>query len=148
MVSRTGLICIYQGDDIAVLINVTNCDGSTPDLTGYTVNAQIRQGSADQSRRIAACFTPAIVLPNQVTLSLTHYQTTCLRNRNYRWDMEVISPDGVITTVVAGQVQVTPEVTRQPRVWTTAEINAFQTAWNVVITPIEQSQIWLGAGVC
>lgn len=129
MVQKAGLICLYQGDDWAGLITVNNCDGTPADLTGYTVNAQIRQGPADQQWRIAACFTPAIILPNQISISLTHQQTTCLRNRLYYWDLQIASPDGVITTIVAGQVNVTPDVTRERRCWRPNEIAAFQQAW-------------------
>lgn len=129
MVHKLGLICIYQGDDWAGLVTVKNCDGTAMDLTGYNVQAQIREGVADQQWRIAACFLPAIILPNQISLSLTHRQTECLRNRNYQWDLQIVSPDGVITTIVAGPVSVTPEITRQPRRWRPDEIAAFEAAW-------------------
>ena len=129
MVYKSALICLYQGDDWAGLLTVMNCDGSTPDFTGYTVNAQIREGPADQQWRIAACFLPAIILPNQFSLSLTHRQTFCLRDLNYCWDCEIVSPTGMVTTVVSGQVNVTQDVTRQPRLWTPDEVNAFMAAW-------------------
>lgn len=129
MVYKTGLICLYQGDDWAGLVTVNGCDGAPFDLTGYNVQAQIRQGPADQSWRICACFLPAIILPNQISISLTHRQTACLRNLNYRWDLEIVSPEGIITTVVAGQVNVTPQVTAEPRRWRRDEADAFIAAW-------------------
>ena len=129
MVYKSGQLCIYQGDDWAALVTIMNCDGSTPDLTGYNVNAQIREGPAMQQRRIAACFLPAIILPNQVSISLTHRQTFRLRNQSYCWDLELISPDGMITTVVSGPVCVTQDVTREPRYWRQDEIDAFNAAW-------------------
>jgi hypothetical protein len=30
----------------------------------------------------------------------------------YRWDLQLVSPDGVVTTVLAGNANVTQEVTR------------------------------------
>jgi hypothetical protein len=129
MVYKAGLICLYQGDDWAGLVTVNNCDGSPFDLTGYNVQAQIRQGPADQSWRISACFLPAIVLPNQISISLTHRQTAVLRDLNYCWDMQIVSPDGIITTIVSGQVSVTPQVTAEPRYWRRDEIDAFTGAW-------------------
>src|SRR5215471_1721813 len=102
MVNKAGLICIYQGDDWAGLVTVTNCDGTPLDLTGYVVNAQIRTGPANQQWRVAACFTTAVVLPNQISISLTHRQTACLRNLQYVWDLEIVSPDGIVTTIVNG----------------------------------------------
>lgn len=129
MVYKSGQICLYQGDDWAGLVTVNNCDGTVPDLTGYNVNAQIREGPADQSWRISACFTTAIILPNQISLSLTHRQTSCLRNLDYVWDAQIVSPEGMITTVVSGAVSVTPEVTREPRRWRRDEIDAWMAAW-------------------
>lgn len=140
MVQKLGQICIYQGDDWAGLITVNNCDGTPMDLTGYNVQAQIREGPASQQWRIAACFLPAIILPNQISISLTHRQTVCLRNLNYYWDLQIASPDGVITTIVAGQVNVTPDITRERRVWRPAEIEAFELAWfygNPFVEPAE-----------
>lgn len=129
MVQKLGLICVNQGDDWAGQVTVNNCDGTPMDLTGYTVHAQMRSGPADQTWRIAACFTTAILLPNVITISLTHRQTTCLRNPQYVWSMEIVSPDGIVTTVVAGQVNVTPQVTREPRRWMRNEIDAFIEVW-------------------
>src|SRR5262245_53402539 len=128
MVNKLGLICLYQGDDWAGRVTVNHCDGPHVDLDNYRVNAQSREGPADQSHCIVACFTTAILLPNQISLSLTHWQTECLRNRNYRWDLEIVSPDGVTTTVVAGQVKVTHEVTRERQRWTDDNIEAFKEA--------------------
>lgn len=145
MIYKTGLICLYQGDDWAGLVTINSCDGAPFDLTGYNVHAQIRQGTANQSR-ISACFLPAIILPNQISISLTHRQTACLRNLNYRWDLEIVSPDGIITTVVAGQVTVTPQVTAEPRSWRADEVNAFIEAWyGLTATPPvvrEERRIW------
>jgi len=131
MVNRLGAICLYQGDDWAGLVSVFNCDGTPTDLTGYNVHAQIRTGPSNQQRRIAACFTTAIILPNQISISLTHRQTTCLRQLNYVWDLEIVSSDGVITTIVAGPVSVTPQVTREPRLWREDEIAAWRAAWGL-----------------
>jgi len=128
MVNRLGLICLYQGDDWAGLVTVKNCDGTQLDLDGYQVNAQIREGPADQSHCIVACFTTAILLPDQISISLTHWQTECLRNRNYRWDLQIVSPEGVITTVVPGRVNVTHEVTRERQRWSYQDQDAFKGA--------------------
>lgn len=141
MVHKLGLICIYQGDDWAGLLTVNNCDGTPADLANYNVNAQIREGTADQQWRIAACFLPAIILPNQISLSLTHRQTECLRNINYRWDCQIVSPDGVITTVVAGRVNVTHEITRERRRWRPNEIQAFEAIWFYGETFVEPAEL-------
>jgi hypothetical protein len=131
---------LYQGDDWAALITVNNCDGTPFDLTDYAINAQIREGPADQTWRINATFTCAVVtplpgaIPNQISISLTNQQTTALRNLNYVWDLQIVSPAGIVTTIVSGPVQVTPTVTRIQQPWTPAAVRAFEAArWRDVI---------------
>lgn len=109
---RCADLVLYQGDDWAAMICVSNADGTDADLTGYTAQAQIRQGIADQAWHVAARLLCAIVLPNQISISLTHLQTTRLRQRAYRWDLQLVSPGGIVTTILAGEVKVTFEVTR------------------------------------
>jgi|SRR6516225_6809995 hypothetical protein len=109
-------LSIYQGDDYAAMINVYQSDNVTPaNLTGFTAQAQIRPGPADQAP-VAAEFTTAIVLPNQISISLTHTQTTSLTAFGYEWDLQITSSAGAITTLLAGAVAVTQEVTREPAV--------------------------------
>lgn len=106
-------LCLYQGDDWAAMVTVLNCDRTTPDLTGYIANAQIRQGVADQSWCVAAELTCAVVPPNLISLSLTSAQTTFLDQSAYCWDMQVTSPAGIVSTLLSGNVQITFEVTRE-----------------------------------
>lgn len=110
-------LAIYQGDDWAAMVSVLNSDGSIPDLTGYTAQAQIRQGPADQSWVIQAELLCVVVPLNQISLSLTSAQTTLLTEPQYQWDLQLTAPDGLITTIMAGQVQVAAEVTREGWGW-------------------------------
>lgn len=111
---RPANLALYQGDDWAAMATVVNSDRTPADLTGYTAQAQIREGIADQTWLIEASLLCAIVLPNQISLSLTSRQTTRLRQPTYRWDLQLTSPDGIITTILAGQVNVIFQVTRSP----------------------------------
>jgi hypothetical protein len=103
---------IYQGDDWAATVTVLNPDMTAADLTGYTAQAQIRTGPADQITTIAAEIGTAVVLPNRVSLFLTHAQTLTLTGFNYQWDLQLTSATGQVTTVLAGGVNVTRETTR------------------------------------
>ena len=108
MPSRAEL-SIYQGDSYAATVTVRTVTGAEADITGYAATAQIRLACADVSPVVAeiACVVDS---PN-VNLSLTPEQTVELAG-NYQWDLQIISPAGIVTTILAGRVRVTAEVTR------------------------------------
>src|SRR5215467_3455291 len=105
-------LAIYQGDDWSASVTVLRGDLTPADLTGYTATSQIRAGVADQAPMVAAVIQATIVLPNFVSLYLPHAQSVLLPGSDYRWDVQLVSPSGQITTILAGEVLVTQEVTR------------------------------------
>jgi hypothetical protein len=110
----TADLAIYQGDDWAALVTVYQADGVTAaNLAGYSAQAQIRSGPADQQTVVAAEILCTIVLPNQISLSLTHQQTAQLGEQWYQWDLQLVSAAGVISTILAGQVDLSYETTRE-----------------------------------
>jgi hypothetical protein len=102
---------IYQGDDYAADVTVLNADGSAADLTGYTAQSQIRAALSDASPTATAQFAVAIA-GNVITLMLSHDETKALTSASYVWDLQVIDSGGWITTLLAGAVKVTKEVTK------------------------------------
>jgi hypothetical protein len=102
---------IYRGDDYAADIAVTAPDGTPSDLTGYTAQSQIRTGTGDTSPNGVAEFTTAIV-DNVVTIVLDHDVTKDLKRSQYYWDLQITDAAGWITTLMAGQVYVTGEITK------------------------------------
>ena len=108
-------VSVYQGDDYAALVSVYNADGSDADLSGYTVEAQIRRKPADSSVLVES-FNVAIQPPNTIALSLTHDQTLALAG-SFVWDLQLTeTATGMITTILAGKLQGTLEVTRDDAV--------------------------------
>jgi hypothetical protein len=101
---------MYQGDDYVATVTVSNADGSATDLSGFAVKSQIRRGVADVDADVVAEFTVTIQSP-EILLALTHAQTTPLSG-NYVWDLQLTDASGTVTTIMAGQVIVTQEVTR------------------------------------
>lgn len=109
MPSRAELL-LYQGDSYAAGVIVRNSDGTPADITGYTALAQIRRASADTDPVIAAEFTTAVTSP-LINISLTPAQTVALAGQ-YQWDLQIVSPADVVTTILAGRVRVTAEISR------------------------------------
>jgi hypothetical protein len=104
-------LSIYQGDDYAAIVRVTDADTLQPaDLTGYIAEAQIRTDVADKAPTIVDTFD-VVVDGSDVYLRLSHDQTASLAG-SYKWDLQMTDSDGVIQTVLFGKVVVQQEVTR------------------------------------
>lgn len=104
-------LVLYQGDDYAAVVTVSNGGGSL-DLTGYTAQAQIRMGPADSNPQVVVEIDTSVDPPNQIGLTIPSDITGQLSGV-YAWDLQVIDPNGVVSTLLAGNVTVTPEVTRE-----------------------------------
>ena len=104
-------LAIYQGSSYAATVTVAYTDGSPVDLTGYTAKAQLRNGAADCNPEVVYEIGTSITLPDKVTLSIPHATTSTLKGR-YAWDLDLTSPEDAITTILAGNANVTAEVTR------------------------------------
>lgn len=108
-------ILIYQGDDYAATVLVLSPDGITPaDITGYTPSAQIRRSVADADPDVDAQITAAVAdaVNGQISLSISHTQTASMCGK-YVWDLQLThTSDGIILTILRGNVIVTQEVTR------------------------------------
>lgn len=109
----SGTLTIYQGDDYAAVVTVLYVDGLPADLTGYTAQSQIRNGPADQDPVVLAEVVATVVPPNMVTLVIPSAVTRNLSGGSYAWDLQLTSPGGAITTIMAGAATSTSEVTRE-----------------------------------
>lgn len=107
-------LMIEQGSTFEVSVQIFESDNTPRDLTGLTVNAQIRRNFRS---RIAVDFTVDVTTPleGEFKLKLTAQQTKALREGRYVYDVEVVD-DSVLPIVVARAIQgiarVQPEVTR------------------------------------
>ena len=103
---------IYQGDDYSAVVTVAS-NGTPPDqvLAGYTAQAQIRDGPADDNPVVLVEIATVVTSPD-ISLTIPK-ETTATLSGEYAWDLQVISPAGMITTILAGGVMVTQEVTRE-----------------------------------
>lgn len=104
-------LSIYAGDDYAADIAVTDADGAPSDLTGYTAQSQIRTSVSDVTPDGVAQFS-ASIQGNIVTIVLDHDVTKTLTRPTYYWDLQLIDGNGWITTLLAGKLAVTKEITK------------------------------------
>lgn len=108
MPNRADLL-IYQGDDYTAVVTVNQ--GQPPDIIdGYTAQAQIREDFADQCSEIAVAIDTQVNSP-YIDLAIPAAETVNLCGE-YVWDLQVVSPGGIASTLLTGKVKITPEVTR------------------------------------
>jgi hypothetical protein len=105
-------LTLYQGDDFTLKVTVQDANGNPYNLTGLTPEAQIR---ATYASPVAAAFTCSVDAPatNGIFhMTLAPTETEGLPPRGV-WDVQVSTADGMhVTTLAAGTVQVTSQVTR------------------------------------
>jgi|TARA_B110000902_G_scaffold114647_1_gene134837 hypothetical protein len=110
---------IDQGADVALQIELVNPDGSTKDLTGYSVAAKMKKTFKSEANNTLD-FTAIVAQPSVdgiVTISLSNLQTDLLSARGrYVYDVEISYVDGegntIIERVLEGKIKVNPSVTR------------------------------------
>jgi hypothetical protein len=102
---------IYQGDDFTMTLTVTDASNNPINMTGYQTAAQIR-GQPSDSQPLAA-FTTSVggTAHNVITLTLPATQSLNVVGQAY-WDCTMTDLTGVTTTLAAGEVHATAEVTR------------------------------------
>lgn len=95
-------------------------------LTGYTVQSQIREGYADDAPTVLAQFSYTITadvatginsvirltLPSNPSATWNTSDLVPTVGTFYKWDLDIISAGGERTTILSGDVEVSPEVTR------------------------------------
>lgn len=104
-------LMITRGDTETLVVTVTS-DGSTPiNITGRTYRAQIR--SSQDSVTVKASFTCTVTdgANGQVTCTMPASTSATLGSGQYYWDLEE-NASGVVSTILAGNVTVTADVTR------------------------------------
>lgn len=114
MAAADANLLIEQGSTFEISIQIFESDDTPRDLTGLTVNAQLRRNFRS---RLATDFTVEVTTPvdGEFKLKLTAQQTKVLRAGRYVYDVEVVD-DNVAPIVVAralqGIARVSPEVTK------------------------------------
>jgi hypothetical protein len=110
MASISNLV-VDQGTTFSSIITLTNQDGTTMNLTGYTVKSQFRKSyeSSIFTSFNASLFNAAT---GQIQLQLAPADTLGIPAGRYLYDILITSPSGQVTRALEGLVILTPEITR------------------------------------
>jgi hypothetical protein len=99
---------LVQGDDFTFRLVVNDAEGDPFDLAGSDVRAQIRSEPADED--LLGEFTIEAD-ENVAYLTLPGALSAELPERT-RWDFDVVEPGGITTTLAAGYLRLSREVSR------------------------------------
>jgi Flp pilus assembly protein TadG len=105
-------LVVDQGTDFFSEVTVEGGNGLPYDLTGYTVQGQVRRTYTSST---AYPFTALVTdAPGgQISIELSNTATSQMKAGRYVYDLEIVETStGDITRVVEGQLEVTPGVTR------------------------------------
>ena len=106
-------LIVNSGADFNQSFTLDSANTNSPfDLTGYTVESQMRKWSGSST---ATSFTSTIASPptsGEILLRLTSTQTTSLKPGRYVYDVIITDTSGVKSRVIEGMILVTEGVTR------------------------------------
>ncbi len=109
MAAKSDLI-IDQGTTYSTTFNLTDENGEPLNLNGYSAVSQIRKYYTSVT---AISFTCSIAGSNgEITVSLSANQTANIVAGRYLYDIEITSPELIVSRVVEGIATITPQVTR------------------------------------
>lgn len=105
---------IEQGADWYVNFQWTAPNGTPINVTGYTAALQIRTSPLAKTAVLTLTNGNGITITGAQGLFAIHAtaaQTTAITNGTYAYDME-ITGSGIVTRLVQGTINVSPQVTR------------------------------------
>lgn len=99
-----------QGSTFSTNIQVDGMDQFLMDLTGYTFRGKVaRHPWAKEKYDFTISAQPE---DGSLTIEMSAQTTALLRHPRYMYDVEIVSPDGIVTRILEGQLFVSPEVTK------------------------------------
>lgn len=103
-------LVLDQGTDFSATIDLTDTNDNAYDLTGHTVDSQMRKNYASSAAVTFVCSHNNA--QGQINLSLSKTITNEIEPGRYMYDVEITAPGGSTTRVVEGIITVTPGITR------------------------------------
>ena len=105
-------LSVDQGTDFVAEVMIDDTDGTTANLTGYSVAGQIRKSYSSTAKVDFTC-TVQDAAAGKISIALSNTQTNAMKAGRYVYDVEITkTASGIKTRVIEGQVTVTPGVTQ------------------------------------
>jgi hypothetical protein len=102
-------LLLKQGETYELDIPIYYANGDLiEDVDDYDARSQMRKFYTSNAAITLTCN----VSNGQVTISLTANQTANVEAGAYVYDVELVDPDGKVSRIQEGKIEVTPEVTR------------------------------------
>lgn len=108
MSTRIDLI-LDQGADFLTVFNVQAANGDAVDLSSYTAASEMRK---DYISNTYIQFNMSTDANGNVTMNLPWANTATIVPGRYRYDIEITSPSNVVSRIVEGVIDVSPNMTR------------------------------------
>lgn len=112
-------ITIDQGSDVTIEVHVDSADGSSKDLSNYTVSAKMKLNyNSDSADTTTFTGTVTNATSGIFALTLTNIQTNALRpKKRYLYDVELSFVDSgsgntIVERVLEGNIYVNQSITR------------------------------------
>ena len=110
---------IDQGADWFINFQYKQPNGTPVNITGYTAALQMR--TSPLAKTAVLTLTSAVgggltITGNSGTIAAhaTAAQTDAITNGKYSYDLEITSGAGIVTRLVQGTIEVSPQTTRTP----------------------------------
>lgn len=114
MAAATYNTTIDQGADWYINFTYENPNGTPVNITGYTAALQVRTSPLAKTTVLSLTTGAGITITGATGLIACHAtaaQTTAITDGKYAYDLE-ITGSGIVTRIIQGTIQVSPQVTR------------------------------------
>lgn len=106
---------IDQGADWFINFQYKQPDGTPVNLTGYTAALQVRTSPLAKTAVLTLDTSDGLTITantGTIAAHATAAQTAAITNGKYSYDLEITNNVGIVTRLVQGTIEVSPQTTR------------------------------------
>lgn len=108
------IIC-EQGTTFVRVVTYTDANNTPINISSYTGRMKVRKSksSSDEYLSLASGGSGLVLQANgEIEITIPASTSAKIPSGNYKYDLEIISPTGIVTRVIEGDFKVSGEVTR------------------------------------